>query len=421
MRLTIHRGSHQIGGTCIEIASGSSRIVLDAGLPLDADLNGANRPPLVHGLFDMEGAPVDGLFLSHSHADHSGLIAASRAQVPVWMSAGTSKMVMAGSLFARQPNVPRQRQHTIEPGRPVTIGPLRVTAYPVDHSVFDAMAFLVEAEGRRVLYTGDLRFHGRKPGMARQLARIAKAAPLDALLIEGTRLGDRSAEANFSEKDLETQLVGDFRVAPRVVLGMYSPLNVDRFVTYFQAARKAGRTLVIDPYQAFVLHLVGNQAKLPQLGTAPDLRLFIPPRFPTSGAARRLGHTAWFKRLGRGAITAEEIAETPERFVVLFRQSMQEGLFGHKLPHGVTCIFSYWPGYLKEQRLQSLVEAVKVAAGQFLNRHASGHAHPDDLRRFVEEANPRLLIPVHTTSPEAWKQWWPKTRIVRDSEKLDVR
>ena len=35
MRVTVHRGGHQIGGTCIEVASEGSRIILDAGLPLE--------------------------------------------------------------------------------------------------------------------------------------------------------------------------------------------------------------------------------------------------------------------------------------------------------------------------------------------------------------------------------------------------
>jgi ribonuclease J len=34
MRLTIHRGAHEIGGTCIELESGDSRILLDFGMPL---------------------------------------------------------------------------------------------------------------------------------------------------------------------------------------------------------------------------------------------------------------------------------------------------------------------------------------------------------------------------------------------------
>jgi ribonuclease J len=420
VRITIHRGARQIGGTCIELSAGGTRIVLDAGLPLEADLDRGPLAPPVPGLFDSDASPVDGLFLSHAHADHSGLISASRAQVPVWLTSGTSKMVLAGGIFARQPDVPRARRRTLVPGEPVTVGAFRVTAYPVDHSVYDAMAFLVEADGQRLLYTGDLRFHGRKPGMARQLARIAKAASLDALLIEGTRLGGRKSEANVSERDLEAQLVADLRAAPGVVLAMYSPLNVDRFVTYFRAVRKARRTFVIDPYQAFVLHLIGRQARLPQPGTTPDLRVLVPPRFSFSGAGRKLGRTSWARDLQRGAITAEEIAQAPERFVVLFRQSMQPWLYGDQLPQRATCIFSYWPGYLREPRLQLLVDAVKATGGQFLQRHASGHAHPDDLRRFVEDVCPRLLVPVHTTSPETWAQWWPGTTLASDGKSVNV-
>ena len=236
----------------------------------------------------------------------------------------------------------------------------------------------------------------------------------------GTRLGGRAGEANLTERDLETQLVADFRAAPGVVLGMFSPLNVDRFVTYFRAARRARRTFVIDPYQAFVLHLIGQQARLPQPGTTPDLRVLVPPRFSATGAARRLGHTAWARKLGNGAITADEIRRVPSRFVVLFRQSMQPWLYGPDLPPGATGIFSYWPGYLREPRLQPLLQAVKTAGGQFLQRHASGHAHPADLRRFVEQVRPRLLVPVHTTSPETWAQWWPGTRIANNGESIGI-
>jgi len=35
MRACIHRGTKEIGGTCIELESQGKRIVLDVGLPLD--------------------------------------------------------------------------------------------------------------------------------------------------------------------------------------------------------------------------------------------------------------------------------------------------------------------------------------------------------------------------------------------------
>ena len=39
MRACIHRGSKQIGGSCVEVISSGKRMLIDFGLPLDADIN----------------------------------------------------------------------------------------------------------------------------------------------------------------------------------------------------------------------------------------------------------------------------------------------------------------------------------------------------------------------------------------------
>ena len=36
MKVRIHRGTREIGGTCIEIEAQGMRVALDVGLPLDA-------------------------------------------------------------------------------------------------------------------------------------------------------------------------------------------------------------------------------------------------------------------------------------------------------------------------------------------------------------------------------------------------
>jgi ribonuclease J len=36
LHICIHRGAHQIGGTCIELESQGHYLILDIGLPLDA-------------------------------------------------------------------------------------------------------------------------------------------------------------------------------------------------------------------------------------------------------------------------------------------------------------------------------------------------------------------------------------------------
>lgn len=37
MQITIYLGTNQIGGSCIEVATTRSRILLDLGMPLDFD------------------------------------------------------------------------------------------------------------------------------------------------------------------------------------------------------------------------------------------------------------------------------------------------------------------------------------------------------------------------------------------------
>lgn len=158
MQITVHRGTKEVGGTCVEVTSGNSRIILDIGMPLfgedrkalntyelqkatTQELRDKGILPEIDGLFE-PGAPIDGILISHAHMDHTGLLDRSLADIPVYASSGTSKMMLAGARFARQVLIPMKRHREITPNQTVAIGNFRVTGYPVDHSIFGCMAFL---------------------------------------------------------------------------------------------------------------------------------------------------------------------------------------------------------------------------------------------------------------------------------------
>lgn len=71
MRVCIHRGTKEIGGTCIEIESQGKRLVLDVGLPLDA--SDPETFPLhpVQG-FECANDSLLGVVISHSHQAITG-------------------------------------------------------------------------------------------------------------------------------------------------------------------------------------------------------------------------------------------------------------------------------------------------------------------------------------------------------------
>jgi ribonuclease J len=72
MKVCIHRGTREIGGTCVEIESQGERIVLDIGLPLDGS-DGDDMP--VHPVpgFSKPDPSLLGVCISHPHQDHYGL------------------------------------------------------------------------------------------------------------------------------------------------------------------------------------------------------------------------------------------------------------------------------------------------------------------------------------------------------------
>ena len=160
---------------------------------------------------------------------------------------------------------------------PLEVGPFRITPYLVDHSAYDAYALLVEADGRRLFYSGDLRAHGRKPGTFRRLLEDPPR-DVDVLLLEGTRVTDTGDDgrSTLSEADLELALAERFRATEGLGIVLAAGQNLDRLVTAYRAARRAGRTLVVDLYTATLARATGR-ATMPQPGTH-DVRVYIPNR-----------------------------------------------------------------------------------------------------------------------------------------------
>ena len=77
MRVVIHRGAKEVGGSCVEISNANSTILIDLGLPLDFDVRQDVKsvlPPSLSSLLCEKHDSIDGVLLSHPHLDHYGLV-----------------------------------------------------------------------------------------------------------------------------------------------------------------------------------------------------------------------------------------------------------------------------------------------------------------------------------------------------------
>ena len=114
MRVCIHRGAHEIGGSCVEVEHHSARLVLDAGLALGADSTEDEPLPPVTGLADGDSSIV-GILVSHGHPDHYGLVTKAHPLVPLYVGEGDAADPARGRLL--HPRRRRGRRGRV-PGRP---------------------------------------------------------------------------------------------------------------------------------------------------------------------------------------------------------------------------------------------------------------------------------------------------------------
>jgi ribonuclease J len=98
-RARVHRGTRQIGGTCIELETDGQRILLDLGLPLDADGVSDDLLPDVAGLRG-EDPSLSAIVISHGHGDHWGLLSLCKPAIPLVMGAATARIMGAAAPFA---------------------------------------------------------------------------------------------------------------------------------------------------------------------------------------------------------------------------------------------------------------------------------------------------------------------------------
>ena len=98
-QIIIHRGTHTIGGTCIEVVSGEARLIMDLGLPLMArdgyelDQDALLKPsiengilPAAEGLYIHQKPSITAVILSHPHLDHYGLMNWVHEDIPIYIS-----------------------------------------------------------------------------------------------------------------------------------------------------------------------------------------------------------------------------------------------------------------------------------------------------------------------------------------------
>ena len=411
MKVCIHRGSNQIGGSCVEIEQDGQRIILDIGLPLDSESNDKALLPLVKGL-DGSDPSLLGVFLSHTHLDHTGLLKHISSEIKVGSGPAARRIMDAALPFLPDKFPPIPHGWEYDPWKSFQAGPFKITPYLVDHSAYDAYALLIEAGNKRLFYSGDFRGHGRK---AKLFQNILAKPPgnIDVLLMEGSTLGRIDQELRFpSETDIENELVEAFSKTQGLAMVHASGQNVDRVVSIMRASKKTKRTLLIDLYTAVILEATQNK-NIPQ-SHWPEMALLVP-----NALRGQIFRKSWFDKLKRHSsnrVFMEKVKQSPDKYTLLFRPLFINDLIKGECLEGASYIYSQWEGYWERGDYDYVKDWLSTYDISKQSIHTSGHAAPSDLQAFVQALNPGRVVPIHSFMPEKYPDLFSNVEIHGDGE-----
>ena len=415
MKICIHRGAKEIGGSCVELESQGQRLLLDLGLPLDAEENDIKYLPEIPGL-DGNDPSLLGILISHPHLDHFGLLAHISQEIPIGMGKAARSILKAAIPFLPGNWPLPAGGWDYESGKSFDIGVFRITPYLVDHSAYDAYALLIEAEGKRLFYSGDFRAHGRKSALFdHMIANPPKN--IDVLLMEGSSIGRIAEDQQFpSENDLQFEFEKVFQKTKGLALVQTSSQNIDRLVSILKASKNTGRKLVFDLYTAAVLEATGNK-HIPQ-STWDGISLFVP-----QSQRVKIRDNAWLdllKRHSSNRIYVEALQESPDKHTLLFRAPFIYNLNQGNFLDGANYIYSMWEGYWERGSYDRVKKWLKKKNIPKQSIHTSGHASTLDLKKFVVALAPKKLVPIHTFVPDQFDELFQNVDAHDDGEWWEV-
>lgn len=420
MQLTVHRGTHEIGGSCVEIRTERTKVLIDLGLPLDNDKLPKERQIEIRGKAREWCRNADAIFISHYHADHYALLTECEKTTPIYMSVGTAAMLRVNSVVNPKVNHPSNIRIAERKGNgnlflPIEVGDICITPYTVDHAAFDACAFLIEADGKRILYSGDIRTHGVKGLLYRYLPK-----GVDYLMLEGTNLS--TCKCCVTEQEVCEAMTKQFLAEKDKLYCIWcSGQNIDRLVQIYKAAKNSGRKLIVDTYVAYVLeaaHAVRETIPSPlhPIEGHDVFRHFVSKNYIDRIAEKESPEIAELYKL-LPQMDARNVGRNPGNYVWIVRPSLLPILKKYKHTPMVI-VTSLWRGYEKEE--SRFMEWIEEHGYDNPYIHTSGHADVDSLQRIVWTLDPQCLIPIHTEAPERFADVYPDRNILflRDSKPM---
>jgi len=373
-------GLGEIGMNLMVYEYGSESILVDCGMmfPDAATLGVDVIIPDMSYLFE-RAESVRAVFLTHGHEDHIGAVPflVEKLKIPVYgMPLALGFVEDKLEEFGIEAEL-----HPIQPRDVIEVGPFRVEAIRVTHSIIDALGFAITTPAGTIIHTGDFKIdHTPVDAKTTDLARFAEYGERGVLALLSDSTNALVPGHGPSEKTVGAGLDRIFSTARgRIIITTFAS-HIHRVQQVIDLARRHNRKVILIGRS-----LVDNTETAERLGYL---------RFPREqrGANRELA-------------PAETVILTTgtqgEPSSALSRMAIGE----HKqidITRGDIVVISARTIPGNERAVNHVIDnlyrrGAEVVSHEQPDIHVSGHACQEELKLMLNLTRPQFFIPIHGT------------------------
>lgn len=398
------------------------------------------------GINSYEKPSADGVLLSHAHMDHCAYIHNLREDIPIYMRKESEIILQVLEETGKSPfseiinlkksfyYVPKKTGEgykkltgenakvkrdiiTVDPYTPFEINDFKVSSIPVDHSLPGSSSYFLENNNEAIIYTGDLRFHGRNKVYSDKFLLKSRKFNPTIMLCEGTRINENS---KGTEEDIEFKAIKLIKDYKGLAIVNYPIRDLDRLITFYNVAKETDRILAINSKQAYMLKLLENEKidKYPSLKN-PRITVYFPRKkqglisgkhylcydenwniIESNNPEVEKDYELWEREFLKDDdfITYNDLRENPSKYIFRCDFFELKELIDIKPENGLY-IYSLTEPFNEEMEID--FKRVKNWLKHFNllpihKMHVSGHGSGEEILNMIREINPEKLYPIHT-------------------------
>jgi len=243
-----------------------------------------------------------------------------------------------------------------------------------------------------------------------------------------------------TEFDVENEVKGIADKTKNLVICTYPTRDLDRLVSFYNAAVLSGRDLVIDLKQAYILKLFqsSNLRNTYPKPTESRIKIYIP--------RKRWGLidkdvNIWSKKLlledydnwvdefidYDNAVNYQDVMANQKDLIFYCSDFQLQELIDIRPKENSSYIRSSTEPFDDEMKLdQERVKRWLIHFGLIKNEsawnqiHVSGHGSGDQIKKVIDGSKAKSLIPIHTEHEEFHKKWHPRVKEVLLNESVSL-